>query len=151
MDSAFLCALLTACSLFRLQLSFKCIDFFEVQNILVLSAGSFKVIRLSISRMAINDLILSSGNPSLKIASCSEYLESGFSESTRHSSLIHSDLSVSGPSTLPIFFTLETKGMGGSHAKKEARQRRIWKTSVITVLYIERTISISSILDYIWN
>jgi hypothetical protein len=29
MDSAFLGSLLTACSLFRLQLPFECIDFFE--------------------------------------------------------------------------------------------------------------------------
>jgi hypothetical protein len=29
MDSSFLVALLTACSLFRLQLPFKCINFFE--------------------------------------------------------------------------------------------------------------------------
>jgi hypothetical protein len=31
----------------------------------------------------------------------------------RNSNLIHSDLSVSGPSTLSTFFTLESKGMGG--------------------------------------
>jgi hypothetical protein len=50
---------------------------------------------------------------------------------------------------------LETKGMGGSRAQKEAKQRRIRKTyswplsglkffnrSVITVLYVERTIAI---------
>jgi hypothetical protein len=54
-----------------------------------------------------------------------------------------------------LFFTLETKGMGGSCTQKEAKQRRIWKTyswplsglkiynrSVITVLYVERTIPI---------
>jgi hypothetical protein len=32
MDSAFLCALLTACSLFKLQLPCKCIDFFEKEK-----------------------------------------------------------------------------------------------------------------------
>jgi hypothetical protein len=30
----------------------------------------------------------------------------------RNSNLIHSDFSASGPSTLSIFFSLETKGMG---------------------------------------
>jgi hypothetical protein len=32
MDSAFLGALLTACSLFRLQLPFECINFFEKET-----------------------------------------------------------------------------------------------------------------------
>jgi hypothetical protein len=32
MDSAFLCVLLTACSLFRLQLPFECIDFFDKEK-----------------------------------------------------------------------------------------------------------------------
>jgi hypothetical protein len=32
MDSAFLVPLLTACSLFRLQLPFKCINFFEKED-----------------------------------------------------------------------------------------------------------------------
>jgi hypothetical protein len=39
--------------------------------------------------------------------------DAGFSESMRNLKLIHSDLSASVPSTLSIFFTLETKGMGG--------------------------------------
>jgi hypothetical protein len=62
----------------------------------------------------------------LKIANCQEYLEpnAGLSGSMRNSNLIHSDLSASGPSTLSIFFTLKTKGMGGegSCAQKEAKQ-----------------------------
>jgi hypothetical protein len=32
MDSAFLVSLLTACSLFRLQLPFECINFFKKEN-----------------------------------------------------------------------------------------------------------------------
>jgi hypothetical protein len=67
----------------------------------------------------------------------------------RNSNLIHSDLS--------IFFTLETKGMGGGayREQKEAKQRRIWKRyswplsglkffnrSVTTVLYAKWTIAI---------
>jgi hypothetical protein len=121
-------------------------------------------IRFSISRKAITHLIQSSGHPSLKIANCREYLEpqGGLSGSMRNSNLIHSDLSTSGPSTLSIFFTLEKEGMwregGGSCTQNEAKQRRIWKTyswplsglkffnrSVITVLYVERTIAISRI------
>jgi hypothetical protein len=48
-------------------------------------------------------------------ANCWEYLEpdAGLSGSMRNSNLIHSDLSTSVPSFLSIFFTLETKGMGG--------------------------------------
>jgi hypothetical protein len=46
MDSAFLVALLTACSLFRLQLPFKCINFFEKnkkgQRLLSRSSFGFK-------------------------------------------------------------------------------------------------------------
>jgi hypothetical protein len=62
---------------------------------------------------------------------------------------------MSVPSTLSIFFTLETKGEGGAFVQKEAKQRRIWKTyswplsglkffnrSLITVLQVERTIAI---------
>jgi hypothetical protein len=74
----------------------------------------------------------------------------------RNPNLILSDLSASVPSTLSIFFTLETKGMGmGSHAQKEAKQEWIMKSYswplsglkffnriVITVLYVERTIAI---------
>jgi hypothetical protein len=116
-------------------------------------------IRFSISRKAITHLIQSSGHPSLKIENCGEYLDpdAGLSGSMRNSNLIHSDLSASGPSALSIFFTLETKGMGGegSRAQKEAKQWRIWKTyswplselkffnrSVIKVLYVERKIAI---------
>jgi hypothetical protein len=33
--------------------------------------------------------------------------------------LIHSDLSASVPSTLSMFFTLETKGMGGGFSRTE--------------------------------
>jgi hypothetical protein len=33
--------------------------------------------------------------------------------------LIHSDLSVSGPSTLSIFFTMETKEIGGGFLRTE--------------------------------
>jgi hypothetical protein len=47
MDSAFLGALLTACSLFKLQLPFECIDFFEKekegQRLLSGSSFGFKV------------------------------------------------------------------------------------------------------------
>jgi hypothetical protein len=41
MDSAFLLALHTACSLFRLQLPFKCINFFEKEGQRLLSGTSF--------------------------------------------------------------------------------------------------------------
>jgi hypothetical protein len=41
MDSAFLDALLTACSLFRLQLPFKCINFLEKEGQRLLSGYSF--------------------------------------------------------------------------------------------------------------
>jgi hypothetical protein len=72
-------------------------------------------IRFLISRKAITHLIQFSGHPSLKIANCGEYLEpqARFSVSMRNSNLIHSEFSASGPSTLLIFFTLETKGIGG--------------------------------------
>jgi hypothetical protein len=68
--------------------------------------------------------------------------------------VIHSDLSASGPLTLSIFSTLETKRRGGFHAQKKTKQLKIWKTylcllsgliffrSVITVLYDEKTIAI---------
>jgi hypothetical protein len=39
-------------------------------------------------------------------------LEAGLSEFMKNSNLIQSDLIASGPSSLSIFFTLETKGMG---------------------------------------
>jgi hypothetical protein len=94
----------------------------------LVSTGSFMGIRFSISRKAITYLIDSSGYPSLKIENFREYMEAGLSGSMRNSDLIHSDLSASGPSTLSIFFTLKTKGMGGSHAQKEAKQQWIWKT-----------------------
>jgi hypothetical protein len=116
-------------------------------------------IRFSISRKVITHLIKSSGYPSLKIENCREYLEpqAGLSGSMRNSNLIHSDLSASVPSTFLIFFTLETKGIGGgsSCAQKEAKQRQTLKTyswplsglkffnrSVITMLCIERKIAI---------
>jgi hypothetical protein len=80
-------------------------------------------IRFSISQKAITHLIQSSGtlHPSLKISNCQEYLEleAGLSGSMRNSNLIHSDLSASGPSTLSIFFNLETKGMGGGFLRIE--------------------------------
>jgi hypothetical protein len=41
MDSAFFGALLTACSLFRLQLPFKCINFFEKESQILLSESGF--------------------------------------------------------------------------------------------------------------
>jgi hypothetical protein len=41
MDSAFLVSLLTACSLFRLQLPFECINFFEKEGQRLLSGLSF--------------------------------------------------------------------------------------------------------------
>jgi hypothetical protein len=43
MDSAFLCALLTACSLFRIHLPFECINFFkkEAKPQILLSESSF--------------------------------------------------------------------------------------------------------------
>jgi hypothetical protein len=47
-----------------------------------------------------------------------EYLKSAFYESIRNSNLSHSDLSVTGPSTLSIFFNLGTKAMGGGSCKK---------------------------------
>jgi hypothetical protein len=43
MDSAFLVPLLTACSLFRLQLPFKCINFFEKEGQRLLSRSIFGV------------------------------------------------------------------------------------------------------------
>jgi hypothetical protein len=113
------------------------------------------------------DPILCLLHPSLEIANCQEYLEpqAGLSGSMRNSNLIHSDLSASGPSTLSIFFTLETKGiMGGEDCctQNEAKQRRIWKPyswplsglkffsrSVITVLYVESTITIYDLLQTI--
>jgi hypothetical protein len=116
-------------------------------------------IRFSISQKSIIHSIQSSRHPSLKIENCREYLEpeAGLSGSMRNSNLIHSDLSVSGPSTLSIFFTLETKGKEGgcSRAQKDAKHQRFWETyswplsglkffnrSVITVLYVERKIAI---------
>jgi hypothetical protein len=83
-----------------------------VPNILVLSAGSFKSIRFSISRHAITHLIQSSGNPSFKIANFQEYMEAGWSGSMRNSNLIHSDLSASCLLTFSTFFTWETKEIG---------------------------------------
>jgi hypothetical protein len=120
-------------------------------NITMLEKLSFIDIRFSISRKAIIHLIQSSGtlHLSLKKANCREYLEpqTEFSGSMKNSKLIQS--------TLSIFFTLKTKEMGGSCAQKESKKQRIWKTyswpssglkffsrSVITVLYIERTIAI---------
>jgi hypothetical protein len=41
MDSAFLVSLLTSCSLFRLQMPFECIDFFEMVGQRYMSASSF--------------------------------------------------------------------------------------------------------------
>jgi hypothetical protein len=41
MDSALLLPLLTACSLFRLQLPFECINFFEKESQRLLSGSSF--------------------------------------------------------------------------------------------------------------
>jgi hypothetical protein len=41
MDSAFLCALLTACSRFSLQLPFECMNFFEKEGQRLLSRSSF--------------------------------------------------------------------------------------------------------------
>jgi hypothetical protein len=52
-------------------------------------------------------------NTPLKIENFWEYLEAGFSESMRNSNFIHSDLSTLCQSTFSIFFTLETKGIGG--------------------------------------
>jgi hypothetical protein len=118
------------------------------------------VIRFSISRKTITQLINSSEHPSLKLENCQEYLEAGLSGSMKNSNLINSYFSASSPSTLSIFFTLETKGMGNDEGwssckQKEAKQRKIWKTysrslsglvifnrSVITVLYDERIIAI---------
>jgi hypothetical protein len=77
----------------------------------------------------------------------------GLSGFMRSPNFIHSKLSASRPSTLSIFFTLETR-MGGSCAQEEAKQQNIWKTqswllssliwlnrSLITVLYVNRTIA----------
>jgi hypothetical protein len=66
------------------------------------------------------NLIHSSGNQSLKIANFREYLEVGLSGSMKNCNLTNSILSVSGPSTLSIFFSLETKGKGvGVFSSKE--------------------------------
>jgi hypothetical protein len=59
------------------------------------------------------DPILWYFHPSLKVANCQDYLEgeAGLYGSMKNSKLIHSDLSMSVPSNLSIFFTLETKGI----------------------------------------
>jgi hypothetical protein len=101
------------------------------------------------------DSILLNLHLSLKIASCREYLEfkAEFSGSMRNSNLIYSDLSASGPSTLSIFFILETKEWGfssteGGKAAVDLENLvisivwiKIFNRSVITALYDERTIA----------
>jgi hypothetical protein len=132
----------------------------ESPKILVLSAGSFMGIRFSISRKAITHLIQSSGNPSLKIANCREYLEpqAVLSGSMR---LQLDPLRLVRIRLINLIHLLHLGnkrnwGEGGcSCAQKEAKQRRVWKTyslplsglkffnrSVITVLYIESKIAI---------
>ena len=91
----------------------KACPFYNVRNILVLSAGSLSDIKFSISQKAINHLIQSSGYPSLKIAKCWAYLEAGLLESMKNSNLMCSVLSTSAPSAFSSFFTLETNVMGG--------------------------------------
>jgi hypothetical protein len=77
---------------------------------------SFKGIIFSISQKDITYLILSFEilHPSLKIENCREYLkpEAGLSRFMKNTNLINSVFSVSGASTLSIFFTLETKEWG---------------------------------------
>jgi hypothetical protein len=87
--------------------------FNKVQNILVLSAGSLRGIRFSITLKAINHLIHSSGQPSLKLTNYLEYLDDGLAGSMRYYSLISSILSISPPSALSNFLTLKRKGIGG--------------------------------------
>jgi hypothetical protein len=74
------------------------------------------------------------------IANCQEYLEpeAGLSGSMRNSNLIHSDLSVSGPSTLSIFFTLEKTGMGGQFSRTEGGKAAKDLENLITaIVWIE--------------
>jgi hypothetical protein len=103
-----------------------CISVFDWNNVSILLEASFNGIRFSTSRNAITHLIQSSGNPSLKIANCQDYLEpdAGLSGSMRNSNLIHSDLSASVPSTLSIFFTMETKEIEGRGALSHRRRQR---------------------------
>jgi hypothetical protein len=75
--------------------------------------GSFKGIRYSISWKAITNLIHSTGHLFLNITKYWDYLEAGLSGSTRNSNFINSVLSVSALFKLSIFFTLETKDIGG--------------------------------------
>jgi hypothetical protein len=87
------------------------------------------------------DPILCILHPSLKIANCREYLEpqAGLSGSMRNSNLIHSDLSASVPSTLSIFFNLETKGMegGGSRAQKGGKAAADLENLLMAIVWIE--------------
>jgi hypothetical protein len=59
----------------------------------------------------------------LEEINCREYMEpdDGLSGPLRNSNLIHPDLSASVPSTLSIFFTLGTKGMGGGWLSRTER------------------------------
>jgi hypothetical protein len=115
-----------------------------------------QVLNLTEGHQPNSDLIQSSGHTSLKIAKFREYMEpqAGLSGSMRNSNLIHLDLSVSGLLTLSISFTLETKGMGFSRTEggkvADDMETYSWPSSgliffnrsVITVLYVEKKISI---------
>jgi hypothetical protein len=115
-----------------------------------------QVLNLTEGHHQLNTLLRASILEDSKIAKFLEYLEAGLSGSMRNPNLINSDLSVSDPLTLSIFFTLETIGMeGGSRAQKDSIHWSILKTyswplsslkffnrSVITVLYVEKKIAI---------
>jgi hypothetical protein len=112
------------------------------------------------------DPILWNLHLSLKIENCWEYLkpESGLSVSMRNSKLIHSDLSVSCPSTFSIFFTLVTKGMGGFSLIEGGKTAEDSENLLMVIIEIDlaqqkydhssvywednRNLWMSSILDY---
>jgi hypothetical protein len=73
----------------------------------------YQVLNLQEGYQQMSHLIHSSASQYLKIAYYQAYLESALSGSMRNSDMINSDLFASDPSTFYIFFTLETKGMGG--------------------------------------
>jgi hypothetical protein len=57
------------------------------------------------------DPLLWTFHPSLKISNCQEYLEDGLSGSMRNSNLIHSELSVSDPSSSPCKVKVWKEGL----------------------------------------
>jgi hypothetical protein len=79
-------------------------------------------------------------HPSLKIANCWDYLEpdAGLSGLMRNSILMHSDLFLSVQSTLSIFFTLETKGMGWGLSRTEGgKATEDSKNLLMSIVWIE--------------